>query len=32
MNWLVLNSGKGDAALNMALDEALLEAYRAYEP
>lgn len=26
MNWLLLNSGKGDAALNMALDEALLEA------
>src|ERR1019366_1216223 len=25
-NWLVLNSGKGDAAFNMALDEALLEA------
>jgi lipoate-protein ligase A len=25
MNWLLLNSGKGDAALNMALDEALLE-------
>ena len=23
--WLLLNSGKGDAALNMALDEALLE-------
>jgi len=26
MNWLLLNSGKCDAALNMALDEALLEA------
>ena len=26
MNWLLLNSGKGDAAFNMALDEALLEA------
>lgn len=26
MNWLFLNSGQGDAALNMALDEALLEA------
>ena len=26
MNWLLLNSGPGDAALNMALDEALLEA------
>ena len=26
MNWLVLNTGKGDAAFNMALDEALLEA------
>jgi lipoate-protein ligase A len=25
MNWLLLNSGKGDAAFNMALDEALLE-------
>ena len=25
MNWLLLNSGKCDAALNMALDEALLE-------
>lgn len=25
MNWLFLNSGKGDAAFNMALDEALLE-------
>jgi lipoate-protein ligase A len=25
-NWLVLNSGAGDAAFNMALDEALLEA------
>ena len=26
MNWLLLNSGKCDAAFNMALDEALLEA------
>jgi lipoyl(octanoyl) transferase len=26
MNWLVLNSGKCEAAFNMALDEALLEA------
>lgn len=26
MNWLLLNSGKGGAAFNMALDEALLEA------
>src|ERR1039457_5751979 len=26
MNWFLLNSGKGDAAFNMALDEALLEA------
>ena len=26
MNWLFLNSGKGDAAFNMALDETLLEA------
>jgi len=26
MNWLLLNSGKSDAAFNMALDEALLEA------
>jgi len=26
MNWLLLNSGKGEAAFNMALDEALLEA------
>jgi len=26
MNWLLLNSGEGGAALNMALDEALLEA------
>jgi len=26
MNWLLLNSGKGDPAFNMALDEALLEA------
>jgi lipoate-protein ligase A len=26
MNWLLLNSGKCDAAYNMALDEALLEA------
>jgi lipoyl(octanoyl) transferase len=26
MNWLVLHSGPGDAAFNMALDEALLEA------
>jgi lipoate-protein ligase A len=26
MNWLLLQSGKGDAAFNMALDEALLEA------
>lgn len=26
MNWLSLNSGKGDAAFNMALDEALLAA------
>ena len=26
MNWLCLNSGQGDAAFNMALDEALLEA------
>jgi lipoate-protein ligase A len=26
MKWLVLNSGKGEAAFNMALDEALLEA------
>jgi lipoate-protein ligase A len=26
MNWLQLNSGKGDAAFNMALDEALLAA------
>jgi lipoate-protein ligase A len=26
MNWLLINSGQGDAALNMALDEALLEA------
>jgi lipoate-protein ligase A len=26
MNWLLLNSGNGDAAFNMALDEALLEA------
>lgn len=25
MNWLFLNSGKGEAAFNMALDEALLE-------
>lgn len=25
MNWLLLNSGKGSAAFNMALDEALLE-------
>ena len=25
MNWLILNSGKRDAAFNMALDEALLE-------
>lgn len=25
MNWLLLNSGPGDAAFNMALDEALLE-------
>lgn len=25
MNWFLLNSGKGDAAFNMALDEALLE-------
>ncbi len=25
MNWLLLNSGKDDAAFNMALDEALLE-------
>ena len=25
MNWFFLNSGKGDAAFNMALDEALLE-------
>lgn len=25
-SWLLINSGKGDAALNMALDEALLEA------
>jgi len=25
MNWLLLNSGKCDAAFNMALDEALLE-------
>jgi len=25
MNWLFLDSGKGDAALNMALDETLLE-------
>jgi len=26
MNWLLLNSGKGEAAFNMALDETLLEA------
>ena len=26
MNWLLINSGKCDAALNMAMDEALLEA------
>jgi lipoate-protein ligase A len=26
MNWFLLNSGQGDAAFNMALDEALLEA------
>jgi lipoate-protein ligase A len=26
MKWLLLNSGKGEAAFNMALDEALLEA------
>jgi lipoyl(octanoyl) transferase len=26
MYWLLLNSGKGEAAFNMALDEALLEA------
>jgi lipoate-protein ligase A len=26
MNWLILNSGRCDAAFNMALDEALLEA------
>ena len=26
MNWLLLNSGPGDSAFNMALDEALLEA------
>ncbi len=26
MNWFLLNSGKCDAASNMALDEALLEA------
>ena len=26
MNWLLFNSGPGDAAFNMALDEALLEA------
>ena len=26
MNWLLLNSGKADAAFNMAMDEALLEA------
>lgn len=26
MNWFFLNSGKGEAAFNMALDEALLEA------
>jgi lipoate-protein ligase A len=25
MNWVLLNSGKGEAAFNMALDEALLE-------
>jgi len=25
MSWLLLNSGKCDAAFNMALDEALLE-------
>ena len=25
MNWLLLNSGRGEAAFNMALDEALLE-------
>jgi lipoyl(octanoyl) transferase len=25
MNWLVINSGQGEAAFNMALDEALLE-------
>ncbi|HXE41978.1 MAG TPA: hypothetical protein VN516_03050, partial [Candidatus Baltobacteraceae bacterium] len=25
MNWLSLNSGKGESAFNMALDEALLE-------
>ncbi|MDE3066421.1 MAG: lipoate--protein ligase family protein [Verrucomicrobiota bacterium] len=28
MNWLLLNSGPDDAAFNMALDEALLEAMR----
>src|SRR5438132_8431602 len=33
MNWLILNSGKGDAAFNMALDETLLEnAARAGKP